>query len=64
MAARRGASGSATEAAHVLVAAHRGFVMAELAGIAGSSRASIDARYRRGVDAVLDGLLATSAVAP
>jgi AcrR family transcriptional regulator len=59
-----GATGSATEAAHVLVAAHRGFVTAELAGIAGSSRASIDARYRRGVDAVLEGLLVTSAVAP
>ena len=59
-----GHAASATEAAHVLVAAHRGFVMTELAGIAGNSRASIDARYRRGVDAVLDGLLATSEVAP
>ena len=58
-----GHTGSATEAAHVLVAAHRGFVMTELAGIAGNSRASIDARYRRGVDALLDGLLATSEVA-
>ena len=32
-----GHTGSATEAAHVLVAAHRGFVMTELAGIAGNS---------------------------
>lgn len=54
-----GTAGSATsprEAAHIVVAAHGGFVAAELAGIAGSSRRTIDARYRRGVDAVLDGL--------
>ncbi|WP_232666624.1 TetR/AcrR family transcriptional regulator [Pseudonocardia sp. TRM90224] len=49
------------EAAHVIVAAHRGFVMSELAGIAGASRASVDARYRLGVDAVLDGLVAGAA---
>jgi len=48
---------SATEAAHVLVAAHRGFVATELAGIAGSTPASVERRYRRGVAAVLDGLL-------
>jgi AcrR family transcriptional regulator len=48
---------SPREAAHVIVAAHRGFVMTELAGIAGSTRANVDARYRRGVAAVLDGLL-------
>jgi AcrR family transcriptional regulator len=57
-----GTTTSATEAAHIVVAAHRGFVMTELAGIAGGSAASVEARYRRGVDAVLDGLLAGSAV--
>ena len=31
--------------------------MTELAGIAGSTPANVDARYRRGVAAVLDGLL-------
>lgn len=52
-----GSNASAREAAHVIVAAHRGFVMTELAGIAGSTTANVDARYRRGVAAVLDGLL-------
>jgi AcrR family transcriptional regulator len=51
---------SATEAAHVIVAAHRGFVLTELGGIAGSSSANVERRYRRGVAAVLDGLLAGS----
>lgn len=51
-----GSDTSAREAAHIVTAAHRGFVAAELAGIAGSSRRTVDARYRRGVDAVLDGL--------
>ena len=46
------------EAAHVIVAAHRGFVMTELAGLAGSTAANVERRYRRGVDAVLDGLVA------
>ena len=53
----QGSSASAREAAHVIIAAHRGFVMTELAGIAGSTPANMDARYRRGVDAILDGLL-------
>ena len=46
------------EAAHVIVAAHRGFVMTELAGLAGTTAANVDDRYRRGVRAVLDGLVA------
>jgi AcrR family transcriptional regulator len=58
-----GATTSATEAAHIVVAAHRGFVMTELAGIAGRSPATVEARYRRGVDAVLDGLLVDAAAA-
>ena len=52
-----GCATSATEAAHIIVAAHRGFVMTELAGIAGSSPATVESRYRRGVDAILDGIL-------
>jgi hypothetical protein len=47
----------AKEAAQVIVGAHRGFVMTELAGLAGTTAATIDARYRRGVRAVLDGLV-------
>jgi AcrR family transcriptional regulator len=46
------------EAAHVIVAAHRGFVMTELAGLAGTTAANVGDRYRRGVRAVLDGLVA------
>lgn len=52
-----GSAMSATEAAHIVVAAHRGFVTTELAGIAGSTRRTIEARYRHGVDVVLDGIL-------
>jgi AcrR family transcriptional regulator len=55
-----GSAASATESAHIVVAAHRGFVMTELGGIAGSTPARREARYRRGVDAVLDGVLATA----
>lgn len=48
---------SATEAAHIIVAAHRGFVMTEIGGVAGSSTTSIEARYRRGVEVLLDGIV-------
>lgn len=47
---------SPREAAHIVVAAHRGFLAAELAGLAGSSPTTVSSRYRRGVDAILDGL--------
>ena len=47
---------SAREAAHIIVAAHRGFVMTELGGLAGSSLRSVESRYRLGVDALLGGL--------
>jgi AcrR family transcriptional regulator len=46
----------AREAAHIIVAAHRGFVASELAGLAGSSPRTITARYRRGIDALLGGI--------
>jgi AcrR family transcriptional regulator len=55
---------SATEAAHVLVAAHRGFVLTELGGVAGRSAASVERRYRLGVDVVLDGILAAHPTRP
>ena len=52
-----GSSADAREAAHIIVAAHRGFVMSELHGLAGSSPRTVEARYGRGVEAVLAGLL-------
>lgn len=47
--------------AHVIVAAHRGFVTTELAGLADSTAANVERRYRRGVDAILDGIVAGGA---
>lgn len=55
-----GSSYDAREAAHIIVAAHRGFVMSELRGVAGSSPRTIEPRYRRGVDAVLAGIVCSS----
>jgi DNA-directed RNA polymerase specialized sigma24 family protein len=55
-----GSAYDAREAAHIIVAAHRGFVMSELAGLAGSSPRTIESRYRHGVDAVLAGILCAS----
>jgi len=52
-----GGGHDAREAAHIIVATHRGFVMSELAGIAGSTPRTIESRYRRGVEVVLDGIL-------
>jgi AcrR family transcriptional regulator len=52
---------SATAAAHVLVAAHRGLVAAELAGLLGRSEAASRRRYALGVEAVLAGLLVVDA---
>jgi len=51
-------AGERRDLAHVLVAVNRGLVAAELAGIAGSSRAGVERRWRLGIDAVLDGLAA------
>ena len=54
---RRGQRRPPTEAAHVIVAAHRGFVMTELGGHRRFVAAAVESRYRRGVDAILDGIL-------
>jgi AcrR family transcriptional regulator len=48
--------GEATDLAHVLVALVQGLVAAESAGRLGSSRASIDRRWRIAVNGMLDGL--------
>ncbi|MEO7398271.1 MAG: TetR/AcrR family transcriptional regulator [Ilumatobacteraceae bacterium] len=48
---------SATEAAHVLVATHRGLVATELAGLLGTTRRARERRSAMGVEVVLDGLL-------
>jgi AcrR family transcriptional regulator len=48
-------------AAEVIVATHRGLIASELAGILGRSPSSVDRKYRAGVDAVLDGVLALGA---
>jgi AcrR family transcriptional regulator len=51
-----GSSIDAREAAHLLVAAHRGFVTSELGGLAGSSPRNVEARYQRGVEVLLTGI--------
>jgi AcrR family transcriptional regulator len=53
-----GSAKSAVDAAHVLVATHRGLVAAELAGLLGRSEATRRRRYALGVETVLAGLLA------
>ncbi len=50
--------GDATDIAHVLVALLQGLAAAENAGRLGTSRASIERRWRLGVDAVLTGMRA------
>ena len=50
--------GDATDIAHVLVALLQGLAAAENAGRLGTSRASIERRWRLGVDAVLAGMSA------
>ena len=59
-----GSSHDAREAAHIIVAAHRGFVMSELAGVAGSSPRTVESRYHRGVDVVLAGIVCEGAIGP
>jgi AcrR family transcriptional regulator len=49
-------SGDATDVAHTLVSLVQGFAAAEQAGRLGTSRKSIDRRWRLGVEAVLRGL--------
>jgi AcrR family transcriptional regulator len=48
--------GQPTDIAHVLLAVAQGLVLQETAGWLGSSRASMDRRWRLAVDAVLTGL--------
>jgi len=48
--------GAPRDVAHVLVAANRGFIAAELSGVAGSTSANVERRWKLGVDALLDGL--------
>ena len=48
--------GDATDDAHVLLAVTLGLAGAENASRLGTSTASVDRRWRRGIDAVLDGL--------
>lgn len=48
--------GDRRDIAHVLVAVNRGMITTELAGLAGSSRANVERRWRLGITAVLDGL--------
>jgi AcrR family transcriptional regulator len=49
-------AGDATDDAHVLLAVTLGLAGAENASRLGTSKASVDRRWARGVDAVLDGL--------
>jgi AcrR family transcriptional regulator len=49
-------AGAPRDVAHVLVAANRGFLAAELSGLAGSTPASVERRWTLGIDALLDGL--------
>jgi AcrR family transcriptional regulator len=49
-------AGDATDDAHVLLAVTLGLAGAENASRLGTSKASVDRRWSRGVDAVLDGL--------
>lgn len=58
-----GASAGATriaddprDAAHAMVAANRGLVATELAGLAGTSRTDVERRWALTIDALLDGL--------
>ncbi len=44
------------DAAHALVATNRGLVATELAGLAGTSRPSVERRWHLTIDALLDGL--------
>jgi AcrR family transcriptional regulator len=48
--------GDATDNAHVLLAVTLGLAGAENASRLGTSKASVDRRWRRGIEAVLDGL--------
>jgi AcrR family transcriptional regulator len=50
--------GDAVDVAHVLVSLTHGLVATEMAGWLGTSRASIDRRWRLGICAMLDGLAA------
>jgi AcrR family transcriptional regulator len=49
-------SGDATDIAHVLVALVQGLAAQERAGWLGSSKASVDRRWRLGIQATLDGM--------
>jgi hypothetical protein len=48
--------GDPTDLAHVLVALVQGLAAAENAGRLGTSRASVERRWRLGVSSLLDGL--------
>ena len=63
IAARR-LAGDATDGAHVLLAVTLGLAAAENANRLGTTRASVDRRWRLGIDAVLDGLARTSRPTP
>lgn len=47
--------GDRRDIAHVVIAVNRGLIASELTGVAGSTAANIDRRWRLGIDAVLDG---------
>ncbi|MBV8950013.1 MAG: TetR/AcrR family transcriptional regulator [Actinobacteria bacterium] len=49
-------AGDATDIAHVVVGLTQGLAAAEAARRLGTSKASVDRRWRLGVDAILDGL--------
>lgn len=50
--------GAPRDVAHVIVAANRGFIAAELSGLAGSTPANVERRWKLGIDAMLGGLAA------
>jgi AcrR family transcriptional regulator len=52
-----GAAVDAVDVSHSLVAANRGLVAAELAGMAGTSAASVDRRWNLAIGGLLDGLV-------
>ena len=51
-----GSAAGPVDAAHVLIALNRGLIAAELAGLQGRTRASIQRRWWLAVEAQLDGL--------
>lgn len=57
-------AGDATDAAHVLVALTQGLAAAELAGLLGRSRASVNRRWRLGIASLLEGLRNPTASRP